>query len=592
MKRTLQTFFPFLAMCLLGGAIFLVITYISPPASLSINPPALITTTIKNPVQQSCSTNNPSGDTCNRAIPSGCTVFTVSKGDRVFFGGNDDYINPDSYYWVDPGGTQGYGAIWVGDPDNVQQGVNEKGLAYDANGLPRVDVNPHTERIPVSGGYTSYPIQILGECATVEEVIEWVNTHQWHSYMHDQLHFADATGDAVIISAGADGEVVFTRKPLGDGYLVSTNFNVADPSNGYYPCWRYETAQEMLGELVDQGGELTSQDATNVLDAVHTEGGASWTIESMVADLPNGIVYLYYFHQFDQPVILNVAEEIASARAGGPLSNLFPEDVKQEATRRYQHIQSQKSRYEVLGKVWLGLVLASLVVLLICSIKKRMGLIFWLPVVVILGPLGLLIWLVAGRKRRASNWQAILVEAAGDVIPTIMSFITVVVVLVLIPWASGSTLLQLLLIFSLPLFIGWLLFQGPMLTFATKKGYLNTLFQRLPHTWVIANLGIAGIFALATPLVNMSLQLPLPPWTVVAWWAFAVMSTLVAMLLLLPYEAWSVCRGYQGWYILAGWEGEVTSASWRRLWWWILLSNATLICGVAGYVFIQQVLLR
>jgi hypothetical protein len=29
---------------------------------------------------------------------SGCTVFTISRGEQVFFGGNDDYINPDSYY--------------------------------------------------------------------------------------------------------------------------------------------------------------------------------------------------------------------------------------------------------------------------------------------------------------------------------------------------------------------------------------------------------------------------------------------------------------------------------------------------------------
>jgi len=28
----------------------------------------------------------------------------------------------------------------------------------------------------------------------------------------------------------------------------------------------------------------------------------SWTIESMVADLPNGVVYLYYYHQFDRSV--------------------------------------------------------------------------------------------------------------------------------------------------------------------------------------------------------------------------------------------------------------------------------------------------
>ena len=107
---------------------------------------------------------------CDGTVPSGCTVLTLSKGEQVFFGGNDDYINPDSYYWVDPGDAQNYGAIWIGQPDNVQQGVNEQGLAYDANGLPRVDVNPHSERIPVSGSYTSYPIHILHECATVEEV--------------------------------------------------------------------------------------------------------------------------------------------------------------------------------------------------------------------------------------------------------------------------------------------------------------------------------------------------------------------------------------------------------------------------------------
>jgi choloylglycine hydrolase len=592
MKKTVQPFFPLLAMCLFSGAIFLIINLVYPNAPLSADTPLGLTRTITSPSQQTCSIKPTSGDTCSGEIPSGCTVFTVSKGDRVFFGGNDDYINPDSYYWVDPGGTQGYGAIWIGTPDNVQQGVNAKGLAYDANGLPRVDVNPHLERRPVLGGYTSYPIQILRECATVEEVIEWVNTHQWHSFMHDQLHFADATGDAVIISAGADGEVVFTRKPKVDSYLVSTNFNVANPSNGYYPCWRYETAQDLLSKLVNQKGELTYQDATNVLDAVHVEGGASWTIESMVADLPNGIVYLYYFHQFDEPVVLNIAEEIASAPAGKPLSDLFPEEIKQEAARRYYQIQSQKSRFEVLGKAWLGLVLASLVTLLIGSFKQRRGLLFWIPVVVIMGPLGLLIWLAAGRKRRVGNWQEILVETAGDVNPTIVAFVTVAVALVLLPWATGSSLLPLLLFFSLPLIIGLFVFQGPLLSFASKKGYLKTLLQRIPHTWVTVNLGMAGIFAIATPLVNMSLQLPLPSWTVVAWWGFTVMSALVAMLLLLPYESWSVRRGYRAWTMPAYEEGQVNLAPWRKLWWWILLSFLALIGGVASYVYIQQVILR
>ena len=111
----------------------------------------------------------------------------------MFFGGNDDYINRDSTYWVDSGGATrygapGYGAIYFGEPDHVQQGFNEKGLAYGANGLDRAPVTSHPGSKPVYGGYSSYPIQILQEFATVEEVIPgcssrriWPSQDSWPS---------------------------------------------------------------------------------------------------------------------------------------------------------------------------------------------------------------------------------------------------------------------------------------------------------------------------------------------------------------------------------------------------------------------------
>lgn len=547
------------------------------------------------PAQQTFDATIGTGPSCSPNPPSGCTVFTASQGDRVFFGGNDDYINPDSYYWVDPGGARGYGAIWIGTPDNVQQGVNEMGLAYDANGLPRVDTNPHPERKFVLGGYTSYPIQILRECATVAEVIEWVNTHRWHSYMHDQMQFADASGDAVIISAGLDGELVFTRKPPGDGFLVSTNFNVADPSNGYgYPCWRYETAQRLLDQLVSQEYELTARDAASVLEAVHVEGGASWTIESLVADLPKGVVYLYYFYQFDRPVVLNVAEEIANPRNPGSLSKLFSDEVQQEAARRYQRIRAQAGRCQWLGIAWFGIVLASLIPLLISSRNENQLQLFWTLVVIILGPLGLLVWLVARRKRWASTWPAVLVEMAGDVMPTVIAFMTMLVVVITIPAAGATVPVQISLMFGLPLLVGWLVFQGPLLASATQEGYSRTLGQRLPQAWVVANLGMAGINAVAAPLANLSTRIcsifPLPLWTVTAWWAIVVLGALVGGLLLLIFEGWAVRRGFRAWSVLASEEGEVVSPPWRKLWWWILLSYVALLGGIVVSAFMQQLL--
>ncbi len=531
------------------------------------------------------------------AAPSGCTVFTVSKAGQVFFGGNDDYINPDSYYWVDPGNDQHYGAIWVGTPDNVQQGVNEKGLAYDSNGLPRVNVNPHDEREPVAGGYTSYPIHILRECATVEEVIAWARVHRWHSYMHDQMHFADATGDAVIISAGADGELVFTRKPPGDGFLVSSNFNVAQPANGYsYPCWRYDRARDLLGQLLKREGRLTDQDAAGVLDAVHVGGGTSWTIESLVADLSEGLVYLYYYHQFDRPVVLNVKEEIAGNRSPGPLSELFPNDVRQEAARRYRAIQAKAERCRKAGMAWPALVIASLILLIVLSLRVRPRLRYWVPAVILLGPLALLVFFIARGGREGERRRLVLLESVGDAMPAVIPFLAILFILILAPAVQSAGVLQIVLVLGLPLVVGLLFFHGPLLAALAGRRYDRFLIERLPQALVTTNLGLAGIVAIAIPLVSLSIRicsiLPLTVWTAMVWWAIVVLGTLVGSLLLLMYEGWALKSGFQAWSVLARGEGEVRTPSWRTLWWWVPLSYAVLLGGLVAGAILLRVLTR
>jgi hypothetical protein len=157
---------------------------------------------------------------------------------------------------------------------------------------------------------------------------------------------------------------------------------------------------------------------------------------------------------------------------------------------------------------------------------------------------------------------------------------------------GASDLVVLFLFFSSPLVIGLLVFQGPLLAFATQKGYWRTVLLRLPHTWVTADLGIAVIFPIALPWVNKSIQIPLQIWTVIFWWGLIVICGLAAMLLLFPYEIWSIRRGYRAWTSLARRKGEVTSAPWKKLWWWILLSYIAIMGGIVCYIFIQQIVQR
>ena len=97
---------------------------------------------------------------------------------------------------------------------------------------------------------------MLRKAATVKEAIKIAGRYQrrnWDrgsSYLSYQVFLADSTGDAIVISAGKDGEMAFTRRKPGEGYLVSTNFNRANPENAWsYPCKRYDKAVEMLAKF-------------------------------------------------------------------------------------------------------------------------------------------------------------------------------------------------------------------------------------------------------------------------------------------------------------------------------------------------------
>ena len=520
-----------------------------------------------------------------KKVPSGCSVITISKDGSVFFSGNDDYINPDQYYWVEPGDSSKYGVIWIGTPDNPQQGVNEKGLAYDSNGLPRFEVNPHTERIPVTGEYYhNYLMQIMHECSTVTEVIEWANKHQRFPYMHDQMHFADKTGDAVIISAGNDGEMVFTRKTPGDGFLVSTNFNVANPANAYtYPCWRYDKANEMLGQLINREGSLNFKDITYVMDAVHQES-ASWTIETLVADLVNGVIYLYYFYQYDNPVIINVKDELTNPREAGPLSKLFPEDVQQEAANRYKQMTKSIRINNVVGRSWSALIILSMILLLIIP-QGNKGLRFWIPAVLVLGPFALAARILALNPAKTSIWRKALIETVGNMVSVVIAYLVALIIMILKLISGGiGQQQQALLILAFPLLASWIIFQSPLLALTGKKNFFKFLFQRLPQVLVTTFLILGGIFPVSMILVNrtivMSQIIPLSPWIVITWLTIIVAGSLIGGIFVFFYEYWATRREYRAWNIYAGNEGEVTTPQWGKIWRWLIISVLIIFAGL------------
>ena len=126
--------------------------------------------------------------------------------------------------------------------------------------------------------------------------------------------FGDRSGRSIII----DGDTIIRKEGK---FQVATNFRLADYASAPPSVDRFDTATRMLS-----GADRFSVDLfRRVLDATHQEGPAP-TQYSQVYDLKNNLIYLYHFHDFDRPVVLDIAQELAKGPHSAQIASLFPSE--------------------------------------------------------------------------------------------------------------------------------------------------------------------------------------------------------------------------------------------------------------------------
>ncbi|MFX1517817.1 MAG: carcinine hydrolase/isopenicillin-N N-acyltransferase family protein [Promethearchaeota archaeon] len=269
-----------------------------------------------------CAGNSPITNVLN--VSPSCTIFTIAIGNTVLFGNNEDYLQRELCQWYVPsqnisiiGGNKSiYGGVFVGIVNeeegevNPQGGMNEHGLMFDVNGLPGVAIN---ENANGSSFYCTLTIaSSLWDCKNVEEVIEWFKAHKWNDSVGGQIHYGDAKGDAVVVSVNpSTNKWAFTKKT--GNFIISTNFNLNDTNNGYYPCGRYETAKFMLSQIENEE-DLTVQACADILYAVHQDGEYG-TLYSNIFDPVKLEVYFNYGENYQKQKKVNLLEALSQTNS-------------------------------------------------------------------------------------------------------------------------------------------------------------------------------------------------------------------------------------------------------------------------------------
>ena len=251
-----------------------------------------------------------------------CTIFTVSKGNAVYFAGNEDQSANHAYWVVDRSGK--YGVVFIATPTDdlplvMQMGVNEKGLSYDINAIGRESLVPQPGKIRQTEWAL---VRLMRETATVQEMLDKIFAYDWGSSIAYQIHIADRSGDAAVIHPGKDGRLTFTRIDRRQGYLISTNFNVRDTGTMKFVSRRYLVTEARLRDV--EGQAALSPDAVAlVLDATHQTGGVISpvrTIYSTVVDLKALTLRVYYEGDFRKPYLFDLRSELT----GGHGTTMVP----------------------------------------------------------------------------------------------------------------------------------------------------------------------------------------------------------------------------------------------------------------------------
>lgn len=132
------------------------------------------------------------------SFPSEACYFILGKKDgRVLVGYNEDWYRSNSKYWFEyPSKKEKYGAVFFGFGGEfkiAQGGVNEKGLFFDGNAIPK-----QTLHDSVKQGKKAAPVpvfkNVLKNCATVDEAITYLQHYYIPFIKSVQIILADAQG--------------------------------------------------------------------------------------------------------------------------------------------------------------------------------------------------------------------------------------------------------------------------------------------------------------------------------------------------------------------------------------------------------------
>lgn len=265
-----------------------------------------------------------------------CSMYKVTVGDKTMVGCNEDAWRLTSRIWFENAtkkwnyGAGFSGSRFVGNNKFApQSGMNEVGLAFSrlSASHPQMNLNQEGRRKVITDP-DLYLKDILHTCKTVVDVKQYIERYDHSYFSEDVFIYIDKSGKYLIVEP-------YSLTIGNDPHYVLSNFcpSVASTAEARNLA-RFRNGEDYLKKnKIDTALSY----CTALSDTMHVsrERNGDGTLLTSIWDLKDGIIHLFFYHNYDHHVQFNLADELIKGDHIIEIPTLFPPNSEFERLANY-----------------------------------------------------------------------------------------------------------------------------------------------------------------------------------------------------------------------------------------------------------------
>lgn len=273
---------------------------------------------------------------CYHQYGLACSMYKVTSSGKTLVGCNEDAWRLTSNIWFENSTSDNkFGAGFTGsrmvgvNKYAPQSGMNEVGLVFSRLVAfhPKKNLNQKDKK--QINNEVQYLTDIMHKCSTVNEVKQYISSYDHSIFLDDVFIYVDQSGDYLIAEP-------YQIIEGNDSSYVLANFCPSLTNNqSARKQMRFKNGEDYLKLHGINSSLKFCIDMSDTMHVCRNRNGDG-TLLTSIWDTKNGLVNLYFYHNYEATKQFNLKEELAKGNHIISIPSLFPENTEFKRLANYK----------------------------------------------------------------------------------------------------------------------------------------------------------------------------------------------------------------------------------------------------------------